>query len=100
MINANIDRVSKQHLKSHPRVKAPGGKYITRASQDEIACMLDGVGMSESEDADSHDDDDSEDPMFGMEGIQAMIQMIAQQANVDPQVGETAGPSRSTTHPV
>jgi hypothetical protein len=37
LVNANIDRLSKQHLKQHPRVKARGGKLITK-ERDMMIC--------------------------------------------------------------
>eukprot|EP00878_Enallax_costatus_P026176 GHUV01028061.1.p1 GENE.GHUV01028061.1~~GHUV01028061.1.p1 ORF type:complete len:446 (+),score=47.57 GHUV01028061.1:163-1500(+) len=84
LINANIDRVSKQHLKTHPRVKAPGGKFITKESQDEFASMFFESGMTASEDEES--DDENDGPMIGMEGFLQMMHMMGQHAQMDPQI--------------
>jgi hypothetical protein len=64
LINANIDRLSKQHLKQHPRVKARGGKIIEERDPREM-WTFDGDSLSDAnsgEDADeTHEDEDDDD---------------------------------------
>ena len=55
LINANIDRVSRQHLKQHPRVKA--GAIWTRESQ-EWGGLAAELGLVEGEDYEGLGDDD------------------------------------------
>lgn len=78
LINANIDRVSRQHLKQHPRVKMQGGGIWTKESQEwgGLAAEL-GMCGDEEEDEDSNDDlsdsDDDQGAAFAhvMEAVQA-----------------------------
>jgi hypothetical protein len=64
LINANIDRLSKQHLKQHPRVKARGGKVFTKEPDPLKTWTFDGDLLSDAnsgEDEDETDEDDDDD---------------------------------------
>ncbi|WIA41948.1 hypothetical protein OEZ86_009254 [Tetradesmus obliquus] len=60
LVNANIDPLSKRHLKQHPRIKAPGGKLITKERDDPRAMW----GLGEDDDAGGLMHEGEEDP-FG-----------------------------------
>jgi hypothetical protein len=57
LINANIDSVSKRHLKQHPRVKA--GAVWTRESQ-EWGGLAGELGLADDFDMGDEDDEDDE----------------------------------------
>lgn len=59
LINANIDRASRQHLKQHPRVKLPGGGIWTKESQ-EWGGLAGELGFG-GDDEDGEDEDDIDD---------------------------------------
>jgi hypothetical protein len=67
LVNANIDPLSKQHLKQHPRVKARGGKLITKERDDPEGAWFNAdtgeYGLDYDED--ETDDDDDDDDGFG-----------------------------------
>lgn len=77
LVNANIDPLSKRHLKQHPRIKAPGGKLITKERDDLRAMWGLGegdIGSDEDEDEDEDDDDDDDGMGFGfMGGLPGMM---------------------------
>jgi hypothetical protein len=72
LVNTNIDGLSKQHLKQHPRVMAPGGKLITKerhGGDPNAALFRECMGFDQDEDEDEEetddDDDDEDDDGFG-----------------------------------